>query len=86
MSTTIDDNVYANDRKRTPKKSLRDDNLRVTYLVNEAARVAGSGERAIRDGIKEGRIPHIRLGRNILIPKAAFHTWLNSCGARPEAR
>ena len=46
----------------------------------EAARVAGSGERAIRDGIKDGRIPHIRLSRNILIPKDAFHKWLESGG------
>lgn len=51
-----------------------------TYRVPEAARVAGVGGLAIRSGIKNGRIPHIRFGRNILIPKAAFHRWLDSCG------
>lgn len=53
---------------------------RATYKVGEAARVAGVGDLAIRKGIKEGTIPHIRFGRNILIPKNAFHNWLDSCG------
>ena len=52
----------------------------VTYKVGEAAEVAGVGEVAIRNGIKAGVIPHIRFGRNILIPKATFHRWLEACG------
>jgi excisionase family DNA binding protein len=54
-----------------------------TWKVPEAAQVARCGEQAIRRGIAEGRIPHIRFGRNIYIPKAAFVRWLESCG---EAR
>lgn len=57
-----------------------DDNVRATYRVPEAARVVGSGEKYIRDGIAAGIIPHIRIGRNILIPKAPFHRWLDTCG------
>ena len=57
-----------------------DENVRATYKVKEAAKVAGSGERSIRDGIAAGAIPHIRMGRNILIPRAAFHRWLDNCG------
>ena len=57
-----------------------------TYKVPQAARVAGVGSAAIRRGVAEGTIPHIRFGRNILIPKSAFHRWLDSCGgARPVA-
>jgi len=52
----------------------------ITYKVDEAARVARVGTAAIRRGIAAGRIPHIRFGRNILIPKSAFHRWLDSCG------
>ncbi len=53
-----------------------------TYKVEEAARVARVGSAAIRKGVKAGNIPHIRSGRNILIPKNAFHQWLDSCGGR----
>lgn len=54
---------------------------RATWKVGEAAKVAGCGSAAIYQGVAEGRIPHIRFGRNILIPKAAFRDWLESCGA-----
>ena len=57
-----------------------DDEKRATYKVPEAAQVAGTGPKAIRDGIASGAIPHIKFGRNILIPKTAFHRWLDSCG------
>jgi excisionase family DNA binding protein len=53
---------------------------KATWKVGEAAKYAGCGASAIRRGIAEGRIPHIRFGRNILIPKAAFSRWLESCG------
>jgi len=53
---------------------------RATYKVGEAARVAGVGDAAIRRGIAEGSIPHIRFGRNVLIPRTAFMRWIDSCG------
>lgn len=62
------------------RRNRRKESIRVTYKVSEAARVAGVGEPAIRKGIADGRIPHIKFGRNIVIPKSAFHRWLNSCG------
>jgi excisionase family DNA binding protein len=55
-------------------------NVRATYKVTEAAKVAGTGERAIRNGIASGVVPHIWLGRRLLIPKNAFHRWLDSAG------
>lgn len=57
---------------------------RATYKVVEAARVAGVGGAAIRRGIAEGSIPHIKFGRNILIPRRAFHAWLDNCGQSGE--
>ena len=50
-----------------------------TLKVPEAARIARVGQAAIRAGIKAGRIPHIKFGRNILIPRVAFNDWLNTC-------
>jgi excisionase family DNA binding protein len=61
-------------------KTKIDDNVRATYKITEAARVAGCGERTIRDLVKEGRIIHFQAGRNILIPKQPFHDWINSGG------
>ena len=54
--------------------------MRATWKIPEAARYAGCGDRAIRRGIQQGRIPHIRLGRNILIPRSAFVKWIDSAG------
>jgi excisionase family DNA binding protein len=51
-----------------------------TIRVREAARMVPCGERAIRNGIEEGVIPHIRFGRNIRIPRSAFLRWIDSAG------
>lgn len=58
---------------------------RLTYKVSEAARVAGVGEKAIRDGIKAGTIPSLPFGRLITIPKNAFHRFLDECGWKKTA-
>lgn len=52
-----------------------------TLKVAEAARYARVGTAAIYKGIHEGRIPCIRFGRLLLIPRAAFDKWLENCGA-----
>lgn len=61
-------------------RTITNENIRSTYKVGEAAKVAGSGTRSIRNKIDAGEIPHIRFGRTILIPRVAFHRWLDSCG------
>ena len=53
---------------------------RTTWKVPECAKAAGCGRAAIYAAVKAGRIPHIRFGRTILIPKRAFLTWIESCG------
>jgi excisionase family DNA binding protein len=35
--------------------------------------------------IREGRIPHIRLGRKILIPRSALERWLENAAAGYQA-
>jgi hypothetical protein len=60
-------------------RSKKKNEIRVTLKVPEAALLAGCGERSIRDGIN-GAIPHLRFGRNIVIPKAAFLRWLETAG------
>jgi excisionase family DNA binding protein len=70
-------------RQRSIQKSMKKKNESetATFKVPEAAKYAGCGSSAIRRGIREGRIPHIRFGRNIFIPKIAFARWLENCGA-----
>jgi excisionase family DNA binding protein len=53
-----------------------------TLKVSEAARIARTGEKAIRLGIAAGAIPHLKFGRTIRIPKSSFLKWLETCGAR----
>lgn len=58
------------------------DDAPVTLKVPEAARIARCGERAIRKAIAEGKIPHLRWGRNIVIPRLAFLKFLNTAGSQ----
>ncbi|WP_158750226.1 helix-turn-helix domain-containing protein [Acidobacterium sp. S8] len=62
-------------------KARQDDKVRATLKISEAALIAGTGEKAIRKGIEDGSIPHLRFGRNILIPRSAFMRWLDNPGA-----
>lgn len=61
--------------KRKPRNEIR-----VTIKIPEAALLAGAGERSIRDGVRAGIIPHLKFGRNIVIPKSAFLRWLDTAG------
>ena len=68
------------------EKTVSDNTLnRRSYSVPEAAVVAGSGTAMIYQGVKNGSIPHIRLGKKIILPREAFHRWLDSCGGKVNA-
>ena len=64
------------------KRFIQKDEVRVTLKVGEAAKLAGCGQRAIRNGVDEGSIPHLRFGRNSVIPRAAFLQWLESAAMK----
>jgi excisionase family DNA binding protein len=49
-----------------------------TIKIPEAARIAGCGQRAIRNEIEKGSMPHLRWGRNIVLPRAAFLRWIDA--------
>ncbi|MBE7543777.1 MAG: helix-turn-helix domain-containing protein [Bryobacteraceae bacterium] len=54
-----------------------------TYTPDEARLRLGSGKvsrNTFYKAIREKQIPHIRLGRRILIPRLAFERWLQGCG------
>jgi excisionase family DNA binding protein len=58
----------------------RTEEARVTLKVPEAAQILGTGNRAVRNLIKANVIPHLKCGRNIIIPRSAFLRWIDSAG------
>src|ERR1035438_14220 len=45
----------------------------------------GLSERSTRNALRRGEIPHIRVGRRFILPKAAIAEWLRSAGRSLEA-
>jgi len=44
----------------------------------------GLSERSTRSALRRGEIPHIRIGRRFILPKAAIAEWLRAAGRGPE--
>ena len=51
---------------------------RATYNVAEAAKILGIGKQLAYAQVKNGRLPVIKCGRRLLIPKAALSKMLSS--------
>lgn len=45
---------------------------RLTYSVEETAALLGKSQEWVRDHVKSGDLPHVRIGGSILIPVAAL--------------
>jgi len=59
-----------------------DGGSRSTYpSVAALAAEIGLSERSTRSALRRGEIPHIRVGRRFILPKAAIAEWLRSAGA-----
>lgn len=43
------------------------------------------GRNSFYAAIRRGEVPHIRLGRKILIPRSAMERWLENAGTRPQS-
>ena len=54
------------------------DRERLTWNVNETARLLGLSKNFIYQGVLTGQIPHLKIGRRILIPRAAILKWLDA--------
>jgi excisionase family DNA binding protein len=49
---------------------------RLTYSVDEAAKVLGIGRNRAYEAASRGEIPTIRIGKRVLVPKAALDRML----------
>jgi excisionase family DNA binding protein len=57
---------------------------RATLTVEEAARVLGIGRGPAYQAVRRGDIPSIRIGKRMLVPRAALERML-ARGSGPEA-
>ena len=58
-------------------------NTAAAFKPDEAHAYIGEktiSRRAFYNAINRGEVPHVRVGRRILIPKAAFFRWLDGSG------
>jgi len=58
---------------------------RATLTVGEAAKILGISRNSAYQGILTGEIPHIRVGKRILIPRRALEAMLESAGKPKES-
>lgn len=49
-----------------------------TYKVEEAARLLGIGRNQCYEAVKRGDLPSIRLGKRLLVPRAALDRLLDN--------
>ena len=54
---------------------------RLTYTVEEAGRLLGLSRNSTYEAARTGELPTIRLGRRVLVPRAALERLLESAGA-----
>ena len=55
---------------------------RIVYTCDEAALLLGISRPQVYLGIERGEIPHIRVGKRILIPCAALDKKLTTAGSK----
>lgn len=53
--------------------------------VAALARDIGLSERSTRNALRRGEIPHIRIGRRFILPKAAVAEWLRTAGQNSKS-
>jgi excisionase family DNA binding protein len=55
------------------------------HSVAALAQDIGLSERSTRSALRRGEIPHIRVGRRFILPRAAIAAWLRSAGRSHQA-
>jgi excisionase family DNA binding protein len=53
--------------------------------ATELAEDLGLSERSTRAALRRGEIPHIRIGRRFILPRAAIAEWLRTAGRNSGA-
>jgi len=61
-------------------KSTEDRSSSAYPNVKALAHDLGLSERSTREAIRRGDIPHIRIGRRVVLPRSAIQKWLERAG------
>ena len=56
----------------------------LTYRIEDVAKLLGIGRNSAYDAAKRGDIPTIKVGRRILVPRAALHRLLDGENHQPK--
>ena len=59
-------------------------NERLTVTVEEAGRMLGIGRGLAYEAANRGEIPTVRVGKRLLVPRAALERLLKEAGRKPE--
>ena len=62
------------------------DDERLVFTVLEASKLLHLSRNSVYQGVMANEIPHIKVGRRILIPKFALERLLNEAGKQGEAK
>ena len=60
----------------------------ICYSAPEVAKVTGLSLSLVRKSTRNGKIPHLKVGRRIIYPVTAIHEWLltNTIGSTPTEK
>lgn len=61
-------------------------NEKLTFTVSQTASLLGLSRNSAFKGVMTGEIPHIRVGKRILIPRRALEAMLESAGLKPKEK
>jgi excisionase family DNA binding protein len=67
--------------RMSQEENPSNDSQRLTWTVDEAADLLGLSRPCAYEAVHRGEIPSIRVGRRILIPRAALSLRLAAAGA-----
>lgn len=59
---------------------------RLTYYIDEAAKVLGVGRNQAYEAARNGQLPTIRIGKRILVPRVALAEMLSNAQCGEAAR
>jgi excisionase family DNA binding protein len=68
-------------REPTKMKPPPSERGALTYSVPEAGRLIGLSRNGSYEAAQKGQIPTIRIGKRVIVPRAAFHAMLDSAGS-----
>ena len=59
---------------------MTDKGEKLTFTVLETAQMLGLSRMSAYQGVERGEIPHIKVGKRILVPRIALERLLNGAG------